>query len=53
MKKIAREEEKKCKALEREAKKTEAEKNKKNNGVTKKRPIKSFDTTNPKWQKIC
>ena len=53
MKKIAREEEKKCKALEREAKKAEAEKNKKNKGATKKRPVRSSDTANPKRQKIC
>ena len=53
MKKIAREEEKKRKALQREAKKAEAEKNKKNKGATKKRPVRSSDTANPKRQKIC
>ena len=34
-------------------KKAEAERNKKNKGVTKKRPARSSDTTNPKRQKIC
>ena len=52
MKKIAMEEEKKCKALEREAKKAEAEKNRKNKDATKKRPVRSSDTANSKRQKI-
>ena len=53
MKNIAQEEEKKRKALEREAKKSEAQKDKKNKGATKKRPVRSSDTGNPKCQKIC
>ena len=36
----------------REAKKAEAKKNKKNKGTTKKRPVRSSDTANPKRQKI-
>ena len=52
MKRIAREEEKKCKALEREAKKAEAEKNKKNKGTAKKRPVRPSDVANPKRQRI-
>ena len=53
MKRIAREEEKKCKALEREAKKAEAEKNKKNKGTAKKRPvIRPSDVGNPKRRRI-
>ena len=51
MKKIAKEEEKKRKALEREAKKAEAE-NKKRKGTTKKRPAKSSLASNSKRQKF-
>ena len=51
MKKIAKEEEKKRKALERESKKAEAE-NKKSKGTTKKRPAKSSLVSNSKRQKF-
>ena len=52
-KNIVREEEKKRQALEREAKKADAEKNKKNKCTTTKRPVRSSDASNSKWQKIC
>ena len=52
MKRIAREKEKKCKALEKRGKKAEAEKNKKNKGTAKKRPIRPSDVANPKQQRI-
>ena len=43
---------KKRKALEREAKKAEAEKNKKNRGTAKKRPVRPSDVANPKRRRI-
>ena len=52
MKRIAREEEKKRKAFEREAKKAEAERNKKNKGTAKKRLVRPSDVANPKQQRI-